>query len=115
MTASLLAIAAKHWRVLAAVGLAAVLALGWLQLKSLVAENAALRLEAENARSNSAYLTAALAENRRALEAREAENRGLAEERRAALAELEKVCADDEKACDWAGDPIPDGVYKLLK
>ena len=111
---STLAILAKHWRVMAAVGLVLVLTWGWQSMRVLRAENARLVSEAAQAEAVIAGMRSALDDNRRALEAREAENARLAADHRSALAELEKVYETDEKACDWAGGDVPDGVLKLL-
>ena len=113
MTAAM-AVLAKNWRVLAELGLALVLLLGWQHVKALKTENAGLRAKAVLADAMLARLNAALEDNRRALEVREAENAKLAADHRTALAELGKVYETDKEACDWAGGDVPDSVLRLL-
>ena len=110
----LLCFIAKYWRSLLFSAVVAAALGGAVLLRDARLENARLLEENRAAAAVVARLTEELAENRRALETREAESKVLAGERRAALAELDRLYAEDQESCDWASGKVPKKVYDKL-
>jgi peroxiredoxin family protein len=111
---SILAIIKKEWRAVAAMGAVTAVFMVFFYVKGLRADNARLRQENQIHQAAMVSLTEDLMANKRALEAREAESRKLAQDRQAALAELERVYSTDKEACDWAESKLPDSVRSAL-
>lgn len=98
--------------ILAAISFMAVSALYGQKLKN---ENQRLAYEANAFKRESAYLKHELQLNFKALEAREAEQKRLAEEKSALAKELEKYYDMDCQARAWADTACPPGVIERLR
>jgi hypothetical protein len=112
--AALLALIKSEWRPLLGMALVTAAFCGVLYVKGLRADNARLRQAGQVSEAVIDRLEADLWANRKALAEREIESRRLADERQAAVAELEKVYSTDQEACDWSSGTVPSSVYDLL-
>jgi hypothetical protein len=107
----MMALLVKHWK-FALIGASALaLAVGFLYVRSLRAENVRLAEAAEVQRVTISRLSDDLEANRRALVLRQAESEQLARERQESVKALEAIYERDKDACDWSVGVIPDSVY----
>jgi hypothetical protein len=110
----MLAFVASHWRTFLTAALALALGLALVYAKALRAESARLALEVSRSEAAINRLTEDLKATQRALEQRRIETEALSQAKRDQIKAFEGVYQNDQAACDWGKENIPDNVYELL-
>jgi hypothetical protein len=111
---SLLSLALAQWKPIAALLALAGLLFGYIYVRGLWMENESLEAAHRNDVAAIESLKANLAEQLKAVGARQAESDRLAKERAQARKETEKAYETDEESCDWSRAPIPPAVAAVL-
>jgi hypothetical protein len=95
--------------------LAGLIFAGFLYVRALKADNAALALAQAVNQETIESLQANIQANQAALKARQEDVNKLAEEKKAAIAKLEELYESSQVACDWGNSPIPGDISDFLR
>jgi multidrug resistance efflux pump len=95
--------------------LAGIVFAGFLYVRALRAENAALELAQAVSQQTIESLQANIQASQAALKARQETVNQLAEEKKAAINKLEELYASSQVACQWGDSPIPGDISDFLR
>jgi Tfp pilus assembly protein PilN len=95
--------------------LAGLLFAGFLYVRALKADNAALAQAQAVSQETIESLRGNLLASHAALKARQETVNQLAEEKKTAMAKLEELYASSQEACQWGDSPIPGDISDFLR